>query len=196
MSDPWVILKQLAGDGIESVSVEVRCDDGMIRLTDAALERALEDGKPGNGVSVNQLRAARTFVGMSETDIRIIEGRAKMGDPMSQRAKQALILLELVKLRPGARFTAQKALEGDPEATEYIARIEKGATMPGREQEQYRIAAFMLRDAFKWLDRQAMKAEQAKGAESEKASKTPAKASAKDDDVPLKTIDGQEYDPT
>lgn len=153
-TDPWILLNQLASNGLESVAIEVRFNGNMVALTDRALELALL-GQSTDEVPEEELAAANVFCAMSAEGEASIAERARQGDEFAQRAYQALVLRQLVKYRIGARKLANGAMSGDQSSKAKIAAIKAQATTPGPQQKRARVAAWLLRDALQESKRRA-----------------------------------------
>lgn len=153
--DPWVILEELAGNGLENVAIEVKLDGELVTLTDRAFELAMAGAQESEEVSKEQLQAAYGFLGFTQVQEYQISVEAENGNESAQRAKQALILRQLVKHRANARKLAADALGGNPKAKQAIQAIREQALGSGPERNRARVAAFLLRDAMRWMERKA-----------------------------------------
>ena len=185
MADPLVLLEQLFAKGLEHVQIEVperEGSDRLVKISDKSLEKALK-------ISVSE-KPQETETDPRERDaikasmlVVLIDGpaavdigrRAMAGEERAQRIYQALILRELVKSRMNARKLILGLFEGDQKAHATYTRIKYNASIPGPLQFKARCFVFLIKDAYRELERVGREAQKV---EAEAAKNPPAQEKA------------------
>jgi len=147
--DPWLLLRQLARDGLGSVAIEVKVDGEEVPVTDLAFEIA-ESGELPADASPDLKASVKAAIILSDLDSDAVEDiaeKAREGDEWAQRCYQALVLRELVKFRSMAKRIVARMASGDEQAKAGAKGIFQKALSPGPGQPRARVAAYLLRDA-------------------------------------------------
>lgn len=162
-NDPWLLLNQLARNGLRSVRVRVTIKGREEVITDRALEIALAQLETDKPIEVPPelrlaVKAAIQIALIEPEEAAEIAQKAQAGDAGAQALFQALILRHLASLRPGARALAEGLARGDAASKVKAENIRRCATTPGPKQFDARTAFFVLRDSIQELKDKARQA--------------------------------------